>query len=45
MRNSEAFGRIFISTDMTREEREKDKKLREEKLKSEREGETRQGYK
>ena len=42
MRNSEAFGRIFISTDMTREEREKDKKLRE-KLNSEGEGETRQG--
>ena len=43
LKNSEEFRRIFISPDMPRGEREKDKKLRE-KLKSEREGETRQGY-
>ena len=41
---SQNFGRIFISPDMTKEEREQDKELRD-RLKNERDGEGRDGYK
>ena len=43
LKNSEEFSRIFISPDMTKQEREQDKILRE-RLKNERESETRDGY-
>ena len=44
LKSSQNFGRIFISTDMTREVREQDKELRG-RLKNERDGEGRDRYK
>ena len=44
LKSCQEFGRIFISPDMTREEREQDKKLRDE-VKNKRDTEQRDGYK